>query len=100
MWFQDLQFIISAQSYSALSSADQSLWGSVKYCLLATTLSISADSGATPRRALKANREEQIHFVSVIEGEFAMKVDKYAPLNTPNQIDAVAQAIADSFSAA
>ncbi|PPQ93963.1 hypothetical protein CVT25_014802, partial [Psilocybe cyanescens] len=40
---------------------------------LATTLSISADSGATPRRALKADKEEQIRFVRVIEGEFAMK---------------------------
>ncbi|PPQ92724.1 hypothetical protein CVT25_014237, partial [Psilocybe cyanescens] len=67
---------------------------------LATTLSISADSGATPRRALKADREEQIRFVRVIEGEFAMKVDEHAPLDTPDQIDAVAQAIADSFSAA
>ncbi|PPQ94128.1 hypothetical protein CVT25_007913 [Psilocybe cyanescens] len=67
---------------------------------LATTLSISADSGATPRRALKADREEQICFVRVIKGEFAMKVDKHPPLNTPDQIDAVAQAIADLFSAA
>ncbi|PPQ94560.1 hypothetical protein CVT25_012313, partial [Psilocybe cyanescens] len=67
---------------------------------LATTLSISADSGATPRRALKADKEEQIRFVRVIEGEFAMKVDKHAPLNTPDQIDVVAQVIADSFSAA
>ncbi|PPQ90926.1 hypothetical protein CVT25_007820, partial [Psilocybe cyanescens] len=67
---------------------------------LATTLSISADSGATPRRALKSDKEEQIRFVRVIEGEFAMKVDEHAPLNTPEQIDAVAQAIADSFCSA
>ncbi|PPQ93215.1 hypothetical protein CVT25_015211, partial [Psilocybe cyanescens] len=74
--------------------------GKLDHIPLTTILSFSADSGATPHRALKSDKEEQIRFVRVIKGEFAMKVDDHAPLDTPDQIDAVAQAIADSFSAA
>ncbi|PPQ93993.1 hypothetical protein CVT25_009841, partial [Psilocybe cyanescens] len=96
----DLVFVQPDQTLTAQVTRVHNAVGESDHIPLATTLSISADSGATPRRALKANKEEQIRFVRVIEGEFAMKVDKHAPLNTPDQIDVVAQAIADSFSAA
>ncbi|PPQ90825.1 hypothetical protein CVT25_012159 [Psilocybe cyanescens] len=96
----DLVFVQLDQTLTAQVTQMHNAMGESDHILLATTLLISADSGATPRRALKADREEQICFVRVIKGEFAMKVDEHAPLNTPDQIDAVAQAIADSFSAA
>ncbi|PPQ94891.1 hypothetical protein CVT25_004372 [Psilocybe cyanescens] len=96
----DLVFMQLDQTLTAQVTQMHNAMGESDHIPLATTLSISADSGATPRRALMSNKEEQIRFVRVIEGEFAMKVDKHAPLNTPNQIYAVAQAIADSFSAA
>ncbi|PPQ89621.1 hypothetical protein CVT25_012633, partial [Psilocybe cyanescens] len=96
----DLVFMQLDQTLTAQVTYVHNAMGKLDHIPLATTLSISADSGAMPRRALKADREEQIHFVRVIEGEFAMKVDKHAPLDTPDQIDMVAQAIADSFSAA
>ncbi|PPQ95148.1 hypothetical protein CVT25_013295, partial [Psilocybe cyanescens] len=96
----DLVFVQPDQTLTAQVTQVHNAQGELDHIPLATTLSISADSGATPRRALKADREEQICFVRVIEGEFAMKVDEHARLDTPDQIDAVAQAIADSFSAA
>ncbi|PPQ84645.1 LOW QUALITY PROTEIN: hypothetical protein CVT25_015458 [Psilocybe cyanescens] len=96
----DLVFVQPDQTLTAQVTQVHNAQGKSDHILLATTLSISADSGATPHRALKADKEEQIHFVRVIEGEFSMKVDKHAPLDTPDQIDAVAQAIADLFSAA
>ncbi|PPQ88815.1 hypothetical protein CVT25_008488 [Psilocybe cyanescens] len=96
----DLVFVQPDQTLMAQVTQVHNTMGESDHIPLTTTLSISADSGATPCRALKADREEQICFVRVIEGEFAMKVDEHTPLNTPNQIDAVAQAIADPFSAA
>ncbi|PPQ94129.1 hypothetical protein CVT25_007914 [Psilocybe cyanescens] len=96
----DLVFVQLDQTLTAQVTRVHNVQGQLDHIPLTTTLLISADSGATPRRALKADREEQIHFVRVIEGEFSMKVDKHAPLDTPDQIDAVAQTIADSFSAA
>ncbi|PPQ90187.1 hypothetical protein CVT25_013325 [Psilocybe cyanescens] len=88
----ELVFVQPDQTLTAQGESD--------HIPLTTILSISADSGALPCRALKADREEQIRFVRVIEGEFAIKVDKHTPLDTPDQIDAVVQAIADLFSAA
>ncbi|PPQ94761.1 hypothetical protein CVT25_007501 [Psilocybe cyanescens] len=96
----DLVFVQPDQTLTAQVTNVHNAMGELDHIPLATTLSISADSGATPRRALKSDKEEQIRFVRVIEGEFAMKVDEHAPLNTPDQIDAVVRAIADSFSAA
>ncbi|PPQ94964.1 hypothetical protein CVT25_004208 [Psilocybe cyanescens] len=96
----DLVFVQSDQTLMAQVTQVHNAMGKSDHIPLATTLLISADSGATSHRALKADREEQIHFVRVIEEEFAIKVDEYAPLDTPDQIDAVAQAIADLFSAA
>ncbi|PPQ93648.1 hypothetical protein CVT25_012611, partial [Psilocybe cyanescens] len=96
----DLVFVQPDQTLTAQVTWVHNAMGESDHIPLATTLSISADSGAMPRRALKADKEEQIQFVRVIEGEFAMKVDEHAPLNTPDQIDMVAQAITDSFSAA
>ncbi|PPQ93111.1 hypothetical protein CVT25_002993, partial [Psilocybe cyanescens] len=96
----DLVFVQPDQTLTAQVTRVHNAMGESDHIPLTTILSISADSGATPRRALKADKEEQIRFVRVIEGEFAMKVDEHAPLDTPDQIDAVAQAIADSFSAA
>ncbi|PPQ95871.1 hypothetical protein CVT25_000703, partial [Psilocybe cyanescens] len=61
----DLVFVQPDQTLTAQGESD--------HIPLATTLSISADSGATPRRALKSDKEEQIRFVRVIEGEFATK---------------------------
>ncbi|PPQ94194.1 hypothetical protein CVT25_003936, partial [Psilocybe cyanescens] len=91
----DLVFVQPDQTLTAQVTRVHNAMGESDHIPLATTLSISADSGATPRRALKVDKEEQIRFVRVIEGEFAMKVDEHAPLNTPDQIDVVAQAIAD-----
>ncbi|PPQ89846.1 hypothetical protein CVT25_007079 [Psilocybe cyanescens] len=96
----DLVFVQPDQTLMVQVTQVHNTMGKLDHILLATTLLISTDSGATPCRALKADREEQIRFVRVIEGEFAMKVDEHAPRDTPDQIDAVAQAIADSFSAA
>ncbi|PPQ93517.1 hypothetical protein CVT25_005375 [Psilocybe cyanescens] len=96
----DLVFMQPDQTMTAQVTQMHNAMGESDHIPLATTFSISADSGATPCRALKADREKQICFVRVIEGEFAMKVDEHAPLDTPDQIDTVAQAIADSFSAA
>ncbi|PPQ94667.1 hypothetical protein CVT25_009426 [Psilocybe cyanescens] len=96
----DLVFVQPDQTLTAQVTWVHNAMGESDHIPLATTLSISADSGATPCRALKSDKKEQIRFVRVIEGEFAMKVDEHAPLNTPDQIDAVVQAIADSFSAA
>ncbi|PPQ95966.1 hypothetical protein CVT25_000409 [Psilocybe cyanescens] len=95
----DLVFVQLDQTLTAQVIWVHNAQGKSDHIPLATTLSISADSGATPCRALKANREEQFCFVRVIKGEFAMKVDKHAPLDTLDQIDVVAQAIVDLFSA-
>ncbi|PPQ93734.1 hypothetical protein CVT25_013042 [Psilocybe cyanescens] len=96
----DLVFVQPDQTLTAQVTRVHNAQGESDHIPLATILSISADSGATPRRALKADREEQIRFVRVIKRELAMKVDEHTPLDTPDQIDEVAQAIADSFSAA
>ncbi|PPQ93535.1 hypothetical protein CVT25_000384, partial [Psilocybe cyanescens] len=96
----DLVFVQPDQTLTVQVIQVHNTVGELDHIPLATSLSISADSVAMPHRALKADREEQICFVRVIEGEFAMKVDEHAPLNIPNQIDAVAQAITDLFSAA
>ncbi|PPQ94558.1 hypothetical protein CVT25_012311, partial [Psilocybe cyanescens] len=64
---------IQDQTLTAQVTQVHNAMGESDHIPLATTLSISADSGAMPRRALKADKEEQIRFVRVIEGEFAMK---------------------------
>ncbi|PPQ83527.1 hypothetical protein CVT25_006962, partial [Psilocybe cyanescens] len=84
----DLVFVQPDQTLMAQVPWVHNAMGESDHIPLTTTLSISADSGVMPHRALKSNKEEQICFVRVIEGEFAMKVDEHAPLNTHDQIDA------------
>ncbi|PPQ93622.1 hypothetical protein CVT25_001005, partial [Psilocybe cyanescens] len=59
----DLVFVQPDQTLTAQVTRVHNAQGESDHIPLATTLSISADSGATPRRALKADREEQICFV-------------------------------------